>query len=68
MVHDTHKRSISKAITWRIAATVTTFTLVFIFTRDLSIALTVGIIEAVAKMIIYYLHERVWDLTDWGIE
>ena len=54
-------RSLAKTLTWRITATLTTIILVLIFVGDLTIAFTVGAFEVVIKMVVYYLHERVWN-------
>ena len=59
-------RSIVKTITWRIIATLTTTLLVFIFTGNLVMALELGAIEVIAKLLFYYLHERVWNRIMWG--
>jgi len=53
---------------WRTIATLTTTLLVFIFTRRLDIAVTVGGIEGVAKIFLYFWHERVWDKLEFGRE
>jgi len=63
---DSHKRSVVKSICWRIVATLTTMSIVFIFTRRIVLALEVGFFEVIAKMTFYYLHERVWDRVKWG--
>lgn len=63
---ETHPRSILKSITWRILATLTTMILVFIFTGSFIISLGVGFFEVILKIIIYYLHERVWNRINWG--
>ena len=65
---ETHARSVIKTITWRVLATLTTALLVFIFTGDLTIAIEVGGLEAIAKLIFYYLHERGWSYVKWGIK
>ena len=56
MYQETKLRSISKAVSWRILATLTTFTLVLIFTGKMEVALTVGGLEVVFKMLIYFSH------------
>ena len=61
MFKEGKKRSFIKMISWRVWATITTMILVYIFTRKLEIAFTIGALEVVAKMILYYLHERVWN-------
>ena len=60
MVKETKYRTIVKSITWRVCATATTFTLVWIFTGKLDLAIMVGGLEAIIKMIVYFVHERVW--------
>ena len=63
---DTHQRSLAKTISWRFLASLTTFILVFIFTGELVIALEVGAVEVIAKLIIFFFHERAWDHISWG--
>lgn len=64
---DTKIRSFSKTVTWRITATLTTIVLVQIFTGDFRIAMSIGSIEVILKMLIYYFHERIWGIIKWGI-
>jgi len=59
-------RSLVKAISWRLVATVTTIFLVFVFSKDLALGTMVGITELVVKTIVYYVHERIWNLSDFG--
>ena len=65
---DSQKRSITKTITFRIIATLTTMILVYIFTRSLALANTIGVLDLVSKLILYYLHERAWDRVKWGMK
>ena len=65
-MRDYHKRSVVKAISWRVVATVTTMIVVFAFTRRVTLALEVGAVEVVAKLVFYYLHERAWNWIGWG--
>ena len=66
MQYETHKRSILKAISWRTWATITTAAIVFIFTGAITLAVTVGLLEVVAKMGLYFLHERFWQKISYG--
>jgi adenylylsulfate kinase len=59
-------RSLAKAISWRIFATLTTMLLVFAFTGNLVVSESVGLTELVLKIAIYYVHERVWNLLPFG--
>lgn len=54
------KISIAKTLTWRFVATTTTFLLAWMFTGEIETGLKIGGTEAVAKMFLYYGHERAW--------
>ena len=62
-----HSRSVVKAITWRAMATLTTTSIVFIATSNISLSLGVGFFDVVIKLALYYFHERAWGTIDWGI-
>jgi len=62
-----HKRSIVKAISWRVIATLTTMAAVFFISGEVILALEVGAVEVVAKLLLYYLHERAWIALNWGL-
>ncbi|MBD3359479.1 MAG: DUF2061 domain-containing protein [Candidatus Buchananbacteria bacterium] len=63
---DTYKRSIAKTITFRILAIIVTMFLVYFWTGDLKIAGIVGVLDSIMKIIIYFLHERIWARFCWG--
>ena len=60
------RRTLIKTLTWRLTATMTTILLVWIFTGRIDFALSIGGIEFFVKMILYYFHERTWNLVSWG--
>jgi uncharacterized membrane protein len=61
-----HGRSFIKAVSWRMVGTIDTFIISFIVTGKISLAGSIASIEVVTKILIYYLHERVWMLVPWG--
>lgn len=63
---ESHVRTLLKTITWRVLATATTITIAYFVFGDIKNALKVGGIEFFAKMIIYYFHERAWQLAPRG--
>jgi uncharacterized membrane protein len=63
---DAHYRSIFKALSWRMCASVATVLIFFIFTGKLVLALGAGAVEVVVKLILYYLHERIWSFFNIG--
>ena len=62
------KRHIAKTFTWRIVGTIDTMVLAWLIAGDPMVGLKVGGIEVVTKMILYYLHERLWYKFDFGID
>ncbi len=59
-------RSIVKAITWRITASLDTFFISYIITGQFDWATSIALFEIITKAILYYLHERGWNLVNWG--
>lgn len=60
------KRSLTKAITYRLVILTLDFTAVYLFTRKYEIALGFMLISNFYTSIAYYVHERIWDRTNWG--
>ncbi len=63
---DLRRRSVVKALTWRGVATIDTFLISFLVTRNLGWAGTIAGVEVATKLVIYYLHERAWAVASWG--
>lgn len=63
-----HRRSIAKAVTWRLAATTDTVIIAWLITGKFALGLTIGGVEVFTKMFLYYLHERVWNRSSFGID
>ncbi|TXN35992.1 DUF2061 domain-containing protein [Flagellimonas hymeniacidonis] len=55
-----YKRHIAKTVTWRVVGTIDTFLLSWLISGNPLIGLKIGFSEMVTKMILYYVHERVW--------
>ena len=57
-------RSAAKAFTWRIIASIDTFTIAIVATSvcdsPQTAALAIAAFEVPNKLILYYLHERLW--------
>jgi len=65
-VRDSHSRSFVKGVSWRALGTVDTITLSYIVTGSISSSLKIAFTEVLTKIILYYLHERVWDTIPFG--
>lgn len=55
-----YKRHLAKTITWRFVGTLDTILLSWIITGDPFKGFQIGAAELMTKMILYYLHERLW--------
>lgn len=76
------KRSLAKAITWRIVGTLDTFFISIVMITHLGphfgmqapeshahlvqTASSIALTEVATKFILYYLHERFWNKVKWG--
>ncbi len=61
-----HKRSISKAVTYRVIIIILDFLVVFLLTGKTEIALSFMIISNIYTTLAYYFHERIWNKIKWG--
>lgn len=68
IVLETHKRSLLKTISWRVVAMFITAAITWVFTGRLDFAITVGLGDTLVKFLLYYLHERAWARSRFGVE
>lgn len=66
MSSEYRKRAVIKAVTYRGLGTLVTMSVIFVFTGELMLSIGAGVVEVVAKMTFYYLHERLWERISWG--
>lgn len=57
---ETRLRALVKAISWRIVGTLDTTLITFLLTWQWRWALQIASVEFFSKIILYYLHERIW--------
>jgi uncharacterized membrane protein len=65
-VKENVKRSLLKTLSWRFIGTLDTILISWAITGALSLAFSIGFIELVTKMILYFFHERIWNKINWG--
>jgi uncharacterized membrane protein len=59
-------RSLLKAVSWRMVGSTDTFLLSLLITGSARYAISIASIEALTKIVLYYLHERGWRAIAWG--
>ncbi len=64
--HHANVRALAKAISWRLLGTAGTSAIVLFFTGRWGLALSVGGVEGLAKIGLYFIHERLWDRVTFG--
>jgi len=65
-VKENKSRSIGKSISWRVLASCDTILISYLITGSIAIAATIGSIEVMTKMVLYYFHERAWNKFTFG--
>lgn len=63
-----YKRHLAKTVTWRLIGTLDTIVISWIISGNPIIGLKVGFVEVFTKMVLYFLHERLWYKTKFGIK
>ena len=62
------KRHLAKSITWRVIGTLDTIALGWFVSGDFVIGASIGGLELITKMFLYYFHERMWYRSKWGVK
>ena len=63
---DTKTRSVIKTISWRITGTLCTFLISWAILDDIKTSSAIAFIQLTFNTIIFYFHERLWNLIKWG--
>jgi uncharacterized membrane protein len=59
-------RSMVKTISWRVLGTLDTIVISYFITGNFIMAASIGSIEVITKIILYYFHERAWNKSNFG--
>jgi uncharacterized membrane protein len=62
------RRSIVKAVTYRILIMCMDFATIYLFTGALRVAIGFMIVSNIYTTIAYFVHERLWARLKWGID
>ncbi len=65
-MHEKPYRSVVKTVSWRALGTLDTIVISYFITGNLTMAASIGTIELVTKMVLYYFHERAWNKIEFG--
>jgi len=63
---DSHVRSLAKAVSYRVLGSMATALIVYILSGKPTLSLGAGALDMVAKIGLYFLHERIWARIPFG--
>lgn len=63
----TERRSVTKAVTYRVIIMCMDFITIYVLTGTLKMAVGFMIISNIYTTVAYFVHERVWARIKWGV-
>ena len=65
---DSNQRSIAKTVSWRVAGSLSTFSISYLVTGSFGVAGSIAVVQMAVNTLLYYFHERIWGNIKWGRE
>ncbi|MBS1729172.1 MAG: DUF2061 domain-containing protein [Bacteroidetes bacterium] len=65
LIAEKNYRSLIKGISWRFFGTIDTILIALFWTGDFKKAFAIGATEIITKVLLYWIHERVWLRVKW---
>jgi uncharacterized membrane protein len=62
---ETRKRSVVKSLSWRIICIIVSIITAYFLTGKLDVSVAIGTVYNAITMILYYFHERFWNMLEW---
>ena len=63
---ESNTRSLAKAVSYRLLGSAVTAVIVLAWTGRLALSAGIGVLDMVAKIGLYFLHERLWNHINFG--
>jgi uncharacterized membrane protein len=63
---ESNSRSLAKAVSYRVLGSTGTALVVFVFSGNMPLSLGAGALDMGVKVVLYYLHERIWNHIPYG--
>ena len=63
---DTRVRSLVKTVSWRLTGIHCTFLISWAILGDIATRSPIALIQLTFNTIVFYIHERIWNLIKWG--
>ena len=59
-------RSIAKTVSWRVCGSGATFAISYAIIGDFAVSSTIAVIQLTFNTLLYFVHERIWNMIRWG--
>ena len=66
-IRNTNKRHLLKTFSWRALGSLATLIVALIITGNPLTGFKIGLVETLSKMILYFVHEKMWYRTNFGL-
>ena len=63
---ESQRRSIAKAVSYRVLGSMSTAGLVYLYTGSGKASVGAGLLDSMVKIVLYFLHERLWNRITYG--
>ena len=63
---ESRKRSMVKALTWRLWAIIVLGSISYLMTNDVTESVKITVTFNVIQVFLYFVHERIWNKIKWG--
>jgi adenylylsulfate kinase len=63
---DSHARSLAKAVSYRLLGSITTALIFYVLSGKVTLSIGAGALDMVAKIGLYFIHERFWARIEFG--
>lgn len=67
-LENSDKRHLFKTFSWRVIGTIDTILLGWLITGNPYTGLKIGSVEVISKMLLYFVHEKVWYKINFGLD
>jgi len=65
---ESRSRSLAKAFSYRFVGSVSTAAVIYVLTLDVALSAGGGALDAGVKIVLYFIHERLWSRIPFGRE
>lgn len=65
-MEEKNKRSIAKAVTYRIISIILDSAIAYLITKNTTQTIMLVVFSNLVSIVMYFFHERTWNLVKWG--